>query len=132
MAMKPQFHPAIFWRAALTRSHREPETTTDARYAEAVDDIVNGVRMYDMWGRLGWAEVKRRYRRTMIGPFWSSLSLAVFVAALGVVWSQLWNLNIKEYLPYLTSGLICWLLFSAFVTEGCTVFIANESLIKQL
>ncbi len=131
MAIRPPFHPAILWRAALPRSQRE-HVNMDARYAEAIDDIVSGLRMYDMWGRLGWAEVKRRYRRTMIGPFWSSLSLAVFVAALGIVWSQLWKLNIKEYLPFLTSGLICWLLFSTFVTEGCTVFISNESLIKQL
>lgn len=132
MAIKPPFHPAILWRAALPRSQREHVNSMDARYAEAIDDIVSGLRMHDMWGRLGWAEVKRRYRRTMIGPFWSSLSLAVFVAALGIVWSQLWKLNIQEYLPFLTSGLICWLLFSAFVTEGCAVFISNESLIKQL
>ena len=104
----------------------------DAHYAEAFDDIVNGLRLYDMWGRIGYAEIKRRYRRTVIGPFWSSLSLAIFVVILGITWAQLWKIDPKEYLPFLSAGMICWFLFSAFVTEGCQVFIASEGLIKQL
>lgn len=104
----------------------------DAHYSEAIDDIVQGLRLYDMWGRIGYAEIKRRYRRTVIGPFWSSLSLAIFVVVLGITWSQLWKIDPKEYLPYLCAGMICWFLFSSFVTEGCQVFIASESLIKQL
>ena len=52
--------------------------------------------------------------------------------AMGIVWSNLWNLDPKEYLPYLASGMIVWVLFSSFVTEGCSVFVAGESLIRQL
>jgi ABC-type polysaccharide/polyol phosphate export permease len=101
-------------------------------YGEAIADIVQGARMSDIWGRMGWADTRRRYRRTTIGPFWTSLSLAIFVISMGVVWSNLWKLDPKEYLPYLASGMIVWVLFSSFVMEGCTVFVAAEGLIKQL
>jgi ABC-type polysaccharide/polyol phosphate export permease len=101
-------------------------------YAEALGDIVQGVRLVDMWGRMGWAEVKRRYRRTVIGPFWQSLSLLIFVLAMSVIWASLFNQSVQEYLPYLNSGMMVWLLLSAFITDGSTVFVANESLIKQL
>lgn len=104
----------------------------EANYSEAVKDIINGVCLWDMWGRLGWAEIKRRYRRTTVGPFWTSLSLSVFVVSLGLVWSHIWNVDPKEYLPFLCSGMICWLLFSAFVSEGSMIFISNEGLIKQM
>jgi ABC-type polysaccharide/polyol phosphate export permease len=101
-------------------------------YSGAIDDIVSGLRMREIWGRIGWAEAKRRYRRTVIGPFWSSLSMAIFVVALSIVWSRLWKIEPKEYLPFLTSGMMAWILFSSCITEGCAVFVAAENLIKQL
>jgi ABC-type polysaccharide/polyol phosphate export permease len=101
-------------------------------YGVAIADIVNGTRNWDMWGRLGWREVKRRYRRTVVGPFWTTLSLAIFVAVLGIVWSRLWNQDPKVYLPYLTSGMLTWVMFSSFCTEGSATFFAAEGLIKQL
>ena len=101
-------------------------------YADAINDVLRGVMSVDMWGRMGWQDIKRRYRRTAIGPFWTSLSLAVFAISMGLVWANLWKLDPKEYLPYLTSGMMVWVLFSSFVTEGCTVFVSAENLIKQL
>ena len=40
-----------------------------AQYDLAIRDLVSGVLNWRMWGRLGWQETKRRYRRTVIGPF---------------------------------------------------------------
>jgi ABC-type polysaccharide/polyol phosphate export permease len=101
-------------------------------YGEALADIAHGVTLVDMWGRMGWADVKRRYRRTVIGPFWQSLSLLIFVLAMSVVWASLFNMNVKEYLPYLNSGMMVWMLLSAFITDGSAIFISAEGLIKQL
>ena len=101
-------------------------------YQESIADIFAGIRVVPLWGRMGWADIRRRYRRTVFGPFWSSISLAIFVVALGLVWANLWNLDPKEYLSFLASGMLAWLLFTAFIAEGCTVFVAAEGLIKQL
>ena len=98
----------------------------------ALIDVVAGIRANHIWGRLGWRETKRRYRRTVIGPFWSTLSLAIFVVALGLVWSNLWHQNPKTYLPFLTAGMLSWVLFSTICTEGCTGIVGYEALIKQL
>jgi ABC-type polysaccharide/polyol phosphate export permease len=102
------------------------------QYGPAIADVRSGLLAWRMWGRLGWAETKRRYRRTTIGPFWTTLSLAVFVIVLGVVWSRLWNQDPKTYMPYLTSGMVTWMLFSAITSEGSAVFINSEVLLKQL
>jgi len=51
---------------------------------------------------------------------------------MGMVWAQLWKLDPKQYLPFLTSGMICWVLFASFINEGCVVFVAAEGMIKQL
>ena len=101
------------------------------QYWEAFTDLFEGIRLVDLWARIGWADVKRRYRRTVFGPFWSSFSLAVFVCTMGLVFATLWKIDPKEYLPYLASGMMTWVLLTSFLTEGCTVFIAAEGLIKQ-
>jgi ABC-type polysaccharide/polyol phosphate export permease len=105
---------------------------TASRYAVALFDVITGIRAVGIWGRLGWRDNKRRYRRTVFGPFWTTASLAMFVIALGLVWSNLWHNDPKAYLPFLTSGMLCWVLFSTICSEGCGGIISGEALIKQL
>ena len=57
---------------------------TASRYAVALIDVITGIQAVEIWGRLGWRENKRRYRRTVLGPFWTTVSLAMFVIALGL------------------------------------------------
>jgi ABC-type polysaccharide/polyol phosphate export permease len=102
------------------------------QYRSVFIDIRDGIVGWPIWGRLGWRETRLRYQRTVIGPFWTTLSLGIFVGIMGVLWSQLWKIDVKTYMPYLTSGMITWLLFSAMVIEGCATFSGSENLIKQL
>lgn len=100
--------------------------------AIAIDDVATGVASYRMWGRLGWREVQRRYRRTTIGPFWGAISLAIFTVILGLVWAQLWNQSPKIYMPYVTAGMILWIWLNTIVYEAAGEFALNDALIKQL
>jgi ABC-type polysaccharide/polyol phosphate export permease len=94
-------------------------------------DLMDGLMRPDVWGRLGWSEVKRRYRRTVIGPFWSVISLGVFVATIGSVGVALWNQSPFQYLPYLTAGMLAWLMISNTITEACALFIGGSNLYRQ-
>ena len=85
-----------------------------------------------MWGRLGWAEVRGRYRRTVIGPFWAVLSLAIFIIIFSIVWARLWKINVVEFLPYVSAGMITWTMLSTIINEGCLTFTVAEALIKSL
>jgi ABC-type polysaccharide/polyol phosphate export permease len=102
------------------------------QYGVALADITGGAMNWRMWGRLGWQETKRRYRRTVIGPFWTTLSLGTFIFTLGLLWAQLWKQDPKSYLPFLTSGMLAWALVSTLITEGCHVFTSGENIIKSL
>jgi ABC-type polysaccharide/polyol phosphate export permease len=104
----------------------------NARYAVALNDFVEGAAAWQMWGRLGWQEIRRRYRRTVIGPFWTTLSLGIFIGVLGIVWAGLWGQDPKAYLPYLCAGLISWNFVQANINDGCLVFVGGEAFIKQL
>jgi ABC-type polysaccharide/polyol phosphate export permease len=102
------------------------------QYNIILNDIAQGFSSWKLWTRYGYQEVKRRYRRTALGPFWSTTSLGVFIFALGVIWANLWHQDTKTYLPYLSSGMITWVMLSQMISEGCTVFVSGEGLIKQI
>ncbi len=99
--------------------------------AWAVWDLVEGLRLWRMWLRQSWNEVRRRYKRTMLGPMWVTVSLIVFAVVLSFVWAALWNMKVTEFLPFLLSGLLPWTLISGAIGESCVAFIANEALMRS-
>ena len=66
----------------------------------AAEDLLGGLQRTELWGRLGWLDVKRRYRRTVIGPFWTSITLVIYVVSVGIVGSAVWRQDLYEYLPF--------------------------------
>ncbi len=97
----------------------------------ATRDLIDGAMRVDLWARLGWMEVKRRYRRTTLGPFWNVISLMVFVITLGAVGAALWKQDPMVYVPYLTAGMLVWVMISTSLIEGCSVFIAGTNLFRN-
>lgn len=98
----------------------------------AVSDIIAATRRYALVGMLGWQDVRQRYRRSALGPFWLTISMGVMIGTIGVVFGQIFNSPIQEFLPFLAIGMILWGFMSTVISEGCTGFIAAESIIKQL
>ncbi|WP_259740509.1 ABC transporter permease [Pseudomonas moraviensis] len=98
----------------------------------ALSDIVAATKRYALVGMLGWQDVRQRYRRSALGPFWLTISMGVMIGTIGVVFGQIFNSPIHEFLPFLAIGMILWSFMSTVITEGCTGFIAAEGIIKQL
>jgi ABC-type polysaccharide/polyol phosphate export permease len=98
----------------------------------AAQDLSGGFVKTELWGRLGWLDVKRRYRRTMLGPFWTTISLGIYVICVGAVGAGLWHQNVREYLPFLVSGMIAWLLISTMVNESCNLLVSGHSLFRNV
>jgi ABC-type polysaccharide/polyol phosphate export permease len=98
----------------------------------AREDLIGGLRRYDLWGRLAWTDIKRRYRRTSIGPFWTCLSLMIFVIVIGGVGSGLLSKKTADYLPFLVAGMIVWLTLQSTLIESVNVFVAGTNMIRQM
>ncbi len=81
---------------------------------------------------LAKADIRQRYRRSTLGPFWITISTGVMVACIGVIFGSLFKSPMSEFLPFLTVGLIIWGYISSTVTEATTVFVSAEPIIKQL
>ena len=108
-----------------------PSSSGVSRTGLALHDIVQGACAFHLWGLLGWHDIRRRYRRSKLGPFWLTITMGVLVGALGTLYGALFKLDVTVYVPHLALGLIVWGLLSGLVTEGCTAFVNAESIIKQ-
>ena len=98
----------------------------------ALQSIFAGIGQFSLAAMLGWQDIKQRYRRSKIGPFWLTISMGVMVFTIGIVFGQVFNSPMKEYLPFLTSGIIFWGFISGVINDGCLSFVSAEALIKQL
>ena len=95
-------------------------------------DISAAIRRYPLVGMLGWQDVKQRYRRSALGPFWLTISMGVMIGTIGVVFGNIFKTPMAEFLPFLTVGMIVWTFMSSVIAEGCLGFVAAEGVIKQL
>ena len=98
----------------------------------ALLDIVQGARASHLWGMLGWQDIRRRYRRSKIGPFWLTISLGVLVAVLGSLYGALFRVESAEYVPFLALGFIVWMLITGVVTDSCNAFIGARGIVKEV
>src|ERR1700722_20525637 len=97
----------------------------------ALQDIKRGIQQYRVWTHLGWVEVKQRYRRSVIGPWWISLSMLIFILMMGIVFSRLFHQKLEEYIPFFTAGFLFWTFISNCVVEAADVFGGNGGYIMQ-
>lgn len=119
-----------------TGERRPPATVTwgaGQKSAEmAVADLLDGLAAWRLWGRMGWNDILQRYRRSLLGPFWLTASMAIMVVALGFLYAELFNTPIRDFLPFLCTGLLVWNLLATFLSEGGMIFTSAESYIKQV
>jgi len=96
------------------------------------NDIATGLMAYHVWGILGMHDIKQRYRRSVLGPFWFTLSTFIMVGVLGFLYSTILNQDIHTYLPFLAIGLVLWQFLSTCINEGASTFLSASGLIKQV
>ena len=103
----------------------------NSRLSRALLDIRLGVLSLHLWPTLAWQEIKQRYRRSVLGPFWLTISTALFIAGMGPLYGALMGQQTGQYIHFLAVGFIVWQFISSLITEGCQAFIAAEGFIKQ-
>jgi lipopolysaccharide transport system permease protein len=92
---------------------------------KGAEDLIEGAANWRIWHLMGTAELRRRYVRSRLGQFWLTLSTGSTVAALGVLWSYLWNMPVAQLLPYFAVSLVVWTFMAAFFTDACSAFVTS-------
>lgn len=95
-------------------------------------DFMDALRKWPIWLMLAYQDIKLRYRRSVIGPFWLTLSMAITVYSMGYLYAHLFHVSLETYYPFLVAGMLGWSLISTAVIEFTDGLIFHESLIKQI
>lgn len=100
--------------------------------SRAVTDIGEGVQLYWLWSRLAYHDIKMRYRGSVIGPFWLTLTTGIMAGSMGFLYAKLFKIDVHDYMPFVTIGLIVWQFISTTVNEACMTFVAVAGEVQQV
>jgi lipopolysaccharide transport system permease protein len=111
-------------------SHREG--TTSGRIRQALADVSDGAALWRLGLTLGWLDIKLRYRGSMLGPFWLTISTGVQIGAMGALYSLLFHMDLHTYLPFLALSLVLWAALGGLVGDACNTFLQSEATIRSM
>jgi len=97
----------------------------------AIADLIDGLRYWELWSTHGWNDIRQRYRRSIVGPFWLTISMGMMIGGLAYLYAGLFGQSIDTYLPYVAVGMIVFNLISGIAQEGSLTFIASGRIILQ-
>lgn len=81
---------------------------------------------------LAYSDIRQRYRRSVLGPFWITLSTAVMICCIGIIFSKIYKSPPSFFFPYLAVGFIFWGFIIGVLKDATLVFPSYEAIIKQL
>lgn len=95
-------------------------------------DIYKTLKIAYVWYTISIFEIKARYRRTVIGPFWLTLGTAATIFGMGLVWGSIFNVPLSLFLPYIAVGVVIWLFMSSVMLESCNVFTSQSTIVHNI
>ena len=108
------------------------DATDPRRLERAIGDLRTGLARWRLAAALARLDVRNRYRGSVLGPFWLTLSAAIMVTGLGFLYAVLFKMTLRDYLPWLAVSLMIWNTINQIVTESCTSLTSAEGIIRQL
>jgi len=103
------------------------------RHAErALVDLRDGLSQWRLALALARLDLRNRYRGSVLGPLWMSLSTLIMLIGLGLLYGTLFKLQLANYLPHLAVSLIIWQWISTFILEACGTLTGAEGVIRQM
>ena len=110
----------------------KPPLRPPSRLSLLAGDVRASIKLRELWLYLGWRDIKKHYSRSIIGPFWLTLSMGVTVTGLGLLYSQIFRTDITHYLPFLALGFIIWGFISGLILGSCNIYSNAASSLRQV
>jgi lipopolysaccharide transport system permease protein len=104
-------------------------SATSTKYSltrRGLDDLVHGLMSWRIWHLIGIGTIRRRYARSRVGQFWTTLSMGVMITVMGLVWSTLWNQSLSEIFPYIASSIVLWGFLTGTINDATNAIISSN------
>jgi lipopolysaccharide transport system permease protein len=107
-------------RMAVTRTAPDPREPSQLRH------------LWELICTLTAAELKARYRRSLLGFFWSLIAPLFQVVIVAFLFRVLWPHDIPDFTVKYFCGLLPWIFFSDCVLGACPTFLKFRDVLKKI
>jgi ABC-type polysaccharide/polyol phosphate export permease len=97
----------------------------------ALRDLRTSFQRIGLAWSLASQDVVSRYRGSVLGPFWITLSMGLMVLGIGFVNANLFNVPLTDFLPMVALGIVFFGLMAGMITEGCETFVQASGILSQ-
>ncbi len=97
-----------------------------------MSDYASTVTQWRTWWLMANQDISMRYRRSVLGPFWISISMAAMILGIAFLYGQIFTQEFKSYLLYVAPSMLLWTYIATLVTEGCNVAIDAEMHLRSV
>lgn len=94
-------------------------------------DTLAAASLWSLWSHLAVNDLRGRFARTMLGYGWLLATFAIWAAGVGLVYARLFNLDSREFVPFLTLGFALWGALTASFTESSNSFLGAAGYVRQ-
>lgn len=115
-------------RLARSIAHTQNEMNTDTLkpvtgvFSDAVVDIVGALRQFRSCFFLASTAVKLRYKRSILGPVWITITTAISIVFISYLYTGFIETDFRHYLLNLALGWVIWHFIADSVLQGAQTF----------
>lgn len=97
----------------------------------ALRDLRTSGERIDLAWSLAWHDVVSRYRGSILGPLWITLSMGVMVLGIGILWGGLFGIPVHTFIPFVAVGIVFFGFVTTTINEGCDTFVQATGMLSQ-
>lgn len=109
-----------------------PHISQAVRRTGLIGDLFDGGELWHAWLTKAWFDVKLRYRRTVIGPFWMVISTGILIACFSLIAPVLFATDSAHFMAYLAVGIVSWNYIALTLNELSGAFIEQHDEIRSV
>jgi ABC-type polysaccharide/polyol phosphate export permease len=92
-----------------------------------LNELRDSIALKTIWYNLAVNDLRSRYRRTRLGPWWLVIGLGIAMSSMSVLWSTLFGLPWREFVPYMLTSLVTWNWIAGSITGACNIYSGEYS-----
>jgi lipopolysaccharide transport system permease protein len=101
-------------------------------WARCRTDIAPFLTRQVTWRALAALDIRSKYRRTFLGPWWITVTNAITAVIMGLVAGRFLGADTKTYLPNFMVSITIWNFIASSLGESCFTMISAGGMIKAV
>lgn len=99
--------------------------------AEFTSAMIESIKAHELWAYWAWRHIRRQYERSVLGPLWITMAMAIYALGLNMVFGRLFGVNADRFVPWVTCGAVAWYFICGLLNEASDLFLSNRGYILQ-